>query len=92
MNKKNLKYFAKSVADTLTEKQKSVIAQYESVSKLRAVMRWKERMARHNITSVQIANDVGVAHTRISEYINFKRQPKEEKYLAIESAIYKRGA
>lgn len=92
MRKGNLKYFVKSVSNTLTDKQKSVIEQYESVSKLRAVMRWKERMTRHNITSRQIADDVGVAHTRISEYINFKRQPKEEKYLAIESAIYKRGA
>jgi transcriptional regulator with XRE-family HTH domain len=92
VSKKNLKYFAKSVAETLTDKQKNVIEQYESVSKLRAVMRWKERMTRHNITSRQIAKDVGIAHTRISEYINFKRQPKEEKYLIIESAIYKRGA
>lgn len=92
MSEKNLKYFAKPVAETLTDKQKSVIEQYDNVSKLRAVMRWRERMIRHGITNFDIADDVGVSHSRISEYINFKRQPKEEKYLAIESAIYKRGA
>jgi transcriptional regulator with XRE-family HTH domain len=92
VSKKNLKYFTKSIAETLDDRQKKVIAQYESASKLRAVMRWKERMTRANLTSRQIALDVGIAHTRISEYINFKVQPKEEKYLEIESAIYNRGA
>ena len=91
MSNDNLKYFSKSVAETLTDKQKNVISQYESASKLRGVMRWKERMARHNITSVQIAQDVEVSHTRISEYINFKRQPKQEKFDKIERAIYNRG-
>lgn len=92
MSDKNLKYFTKSISETLSDRQKNVIKQYQDVTKLRAVMRWRERMIRNNVTSVQIASDVGIAHTRLSEYVNFKHQPKEDIFLAIESAIYKRGA
>jgi len=92
VSKKNIDYFPAGIAKKLSSKQMRVIGQYETVTKLRAVMRWKERMARHGISNIQIARDVGVATPRISEYLNFQRQPHESKFRKIESAIYKRGA
>ena len=88
---KNIKFFSKSLADTLTDKQKRVVEQYESVSKLRAVMRWRERLVRSKVTNQSLADLLGMPAPRLSEYINFKRQPQEEKFLSIESAIYKLG-
>lgn len=92
IEKENIDYFNASIASKLTDHQKKIISQYKTKTKLLGVMRWRERMVRHGITNVDIAKDVNVANTRISEYVNFKKQPSERKYLAIESAIYKRGA
>lgn len=90
MENKHLDFFNKNFQNTLTEKQKRVIKQYDTVTKLRAVMRWKERMSKVNLSGMQLADDVKISYTRISEYLNFKKQPKDDRFFAIESAIYNR--
>lgn len=82
----------KRLRDKLTDKQKRVIAGYATTSKLRAVLRWKTRMAKCNITSKELSDRVLRENSRISEYLNLKVEPGEEAYLAIESALYKMGA
>ena len=87
----NIELLSDNTRIKLTAQQKTVIAGFESGVKFRAVLKWRERMARGSITGRQIAKDVGLPYTRISEYLNFKKEPNEKRFLAIEKAIYNRG-
>lgn len=91
-NSSNLKLFTESFIIILNDKQKRVICQYIDKKKLKTVMKWKERLKKRKITISQISEDVGIKVTRLSEYINFKRQPHDKKFEIIEKAINKRGA
>ena len=78
---------------TTTENKKLLcVLKYSSFVKLKAVIRWKERMARQGITTQRLANEISVPSSRISEYLNFTKEPIEDTFQNIESAIYKLGA
>mgnify|MGYP000036928237 CR=1 FL=1 len=78
---------------TSTEIKKELcILKYSSPVKLKAVVRWKERMARHGITTKRLAMHIGLPDTRISEYLNFTKEPKEGIFQDIELALYEMGA
>lgn len=89
--KKRLKLIPDRIVEGLNHKQKRVILNYQSDDKLNAVIRWPQRMAKARITAVEIANRMGTQPPRISEWINFKREPGEENYLEVESIIFNLG-
>ena len=78
---------------TPTEVKKELcILKYSSPVKLKAVVRWKERMARHGITTKRLSEQVELPDTRISEYLNFTKEPNEATFQTIELALYEMGA
>lgn len=71
--------------------KKRTINAYSSHVKLKAVVRWKERMARAGITVTDLAKLVKEPTPRISEWLNFTWEPNEDRFNTIESALYKLG-
>lgn len=76
----------------LEERKHKTVLNYSSHVKLRAVIRWKERMVRNSITTERLADYLDIPSTRISEYLNFTWEPNQERFEAIEAALYKLGA
>ena len=74
------------------QQKKKTILGYSSAVKLKAVVRWKERMARAGISTADLATAVKLPSPRISEYLNFTWEPPEDYFHKIESALYKQGA
>ena len=78
---------------TNTEHKKLLcVLKYSSFVKLKAVIRWKERMARQGIATQSLAESIGVPPTRISEYLNFTKEPIEDIFQSIEEKLYNLGA
>lgn len=76
----------------LEDKKERCILSYSSPVKLKAVIRWKERMARHGITTARIADYLDLPPPRISEWLNFTYEPTEDNFQRVEDALYKMGA
>lgn len=76
----------------LTEKQKRVVLLYTTEIKLKGVLRWKQRMARAGVSGVDLAEKIGKPATRISEWVQLKKEPTEENYYSVEDALYSLGA
>jgi len=74
------------------ERKKKTILAYSSHVKLKAVVRWKERMARAGITTAALAKIMKVKTPRISEWLNFTWEPNEKVFNKIEGILYKLGA
>lgn len=72
--------------------KKRIIAAYSSPVKLKAVVRWKERMARAGISTVKLAKVLKVPTPRLSEWLNFTWEPNDDIFHKIEKALYKLGA
>jgi len=70
------------------EKRLRVIEAYASDTKLRAVLRWRQRLVARDITVEELAYKVKRQVPRISEYMYFVREPSEQAFLAIDAAIY----
>lgn len=87
-----LKAVPEALRKRLNDKQKRVVDRYESLDKLKAVLRWKGRLTKAGLTSRELSLRLNKPEPRISEYINLKKEPEENTYLAIESAIYDMGA
>lgn len=64
------------------------IANYSSKSKYRSVKRWKVRMVAAGIKRDDVAQALNIKPERISEYCHFVHEPSEERFIAIEQAIY----
>lgn len=77
---------------TIQQQKKRTISQYSSPVKLKAVVRWKERMARAGINTVSLAKLVKEPAPRISEWLNFTWEPDEDRFHKIEKVLYKLGA
>ncbi|MDX9690517.1 MAG: hypothetical protein RBT70_08695 [Alphaproteobacteria bacterium] len=67
------------------------ITNYTTPTKLKAVIRWRERMARGGITTSQLAEYVGKSPTRLSEWLYFTHEPREQAFNEIEAALYEMG-
>ena len=85
------KLTAKKLTAVQSQKLKTIKA-YSSHVKLKAVVRWKERMARAGITTTALAKVVKEPAPRISEWLNFTWEPDDPRFHKIESALYKLGA
>lgn len=79
------------VAESLDNKQKRVVAGYQSQTKLSSVVRWRQRMAKAGIKVNEVAESVGKPASRISEWMTFRVEPEEENFLLVENAIYSLG-
>lgn len=77
---------------TIQQQKKRTVAAYSSHVKLKAVVRWKERMARAGINTVSLAKLVKEPAPRISEWLNFTWEPDEDRFHKIEKVLYKLGA
>lgn len=95
MSKELLKKRTASIPARLVEKmnhlQKQVIIEYSSETKLKAVIRWRQRMAKAGIMVRDISKEIEKPESRVSEWLNFKKEPNEEMFLNIEKVIYKMG-
>lgn len=89
--KKKIAALPKLLRDNLTPQQERVVLNYESAVKLKAVVRWKERMVRGGVTLPQLAQAAGKPKSRLSEYMNFKHEPRDESFRIIEKALYNFG-
>lgn len=76
---------------SLTDDQKHIILKYDNAVKLRAVMRWKQRIARSGISQQDIANKVDKPLPRINEWVNLRVEPTEENFNAVEDCLYRLG-
>lgn len=76
----------------MEEKKMRCILSYSSTIKLRSVVRWRERMAKHGITSSVMAARMGVARSKVSEWINFTHEPTDKTFDKFEEILYKLGA
>lgn len=72
------------------KKERTVLG-YSSTVKLRAVIRWKERMVRKGITVKKLGDIMQIEPIRISEWLNFSHEPNEENFNKVEKALYKLG-
>lgn len=75
----------------LKGKQERIVLNYSSPVKLKAVARWKERMAKKNIKAKDLAERIGKHAPRISEWVNFKKEPSEDSFNLVEAALYDLG-
>lgn len=73
----------------MTDEQRKIGIEYSSKTKLNAVMRWRVRMAVLGIKSGELAKEFGKPTSRISEWLNFRKEPNEDDFLKIESILYK---
>lgn len=97
--KENTRIFPKSLRLKLIEQshkgnidaKKKTIENYSSPVKLKSVIRWRERMARGGIDTKTLADAIGVKTTRMSEWLNFTHEPREDKFNAVEAALYEMG-
>lgn len=72
-------------------RQERIVLNYSSPVKLKAVARWKERMAKQNIKVKDLAEKIGKPAPRISEWVNFRVEPTEENFNLVENALYDLG-
>ena len=72
-------------------RQERIVLNYSSPVKLNAVARWKERMAKRNIKAKDLAQKIDKPAPRISEWVNFKKEPSEENFNLVEAALYDLG-
>ena len=79
------------MAKKLTSQQREVLEGYSTKAKRASVIRWRQRMAKAGIKGLQIAEETGEYLPRISEWIHFKKEPSQDKFEAVEAAIYKLG-
>ena len=86
-----LRLNAKKLTPTQIRK-KDCISNYSSHVKLKAVVRWKERMIRAGLKNVDIARIVKKPTTRVCEWLTFTREPSEDIFHKIENTLYKFGA
>jgi len=73
-------------------KKERTVRGYETHVKLRSVIRWKERMAKCNISVKKLGETLGLEPIRISEWLNFTHEPTEKSFQNVEAALYKLGA
>lgn len=85
---KNLKVLPKAVREGLTEKQKRTVEAYSSPVKLKAVLRWKTRMAAAGITGKRLAEHTGKVVIRLYEWMNLTHEPGEENFNEVEAGLY----
>jgi len=85
------KLTVKDPTPIIQQKLRIVLA-YSSHVKLKAVVRWKERMAKAGLNNKKIAEHLDVPETRISEWLNFTWEPQEDIFLKVEKLLYKHGA
>ena len=71
--------------------KKRIVLGYSSHVKLKAVVRWKERMARAGLNNNKLAGMLDVPPSRISEWLNFTWEVQEDTFLKIEKILYKLG-
>jgi len=98
--KKNMQQLPKVIRAKLSAKdltpiqaqKKRIVMAYSSAVKLKAVVRWKERMAKAGLTNIKMAGLLDVPPTRVSEWLNFTWEPQEDIFLKIEKILYKLGA
>ena len=76
----------------LKGKQEQIVLNYSSPVKLKAVARWKVRMAAQGISVNALAKKIKKPPSRISEWVNFRKEPTEENFNLVESALYSLGA
>ena len=88
---KNLKLIPANRLEKLSKEKRKVVEAYASEVKLKAVIRWKTRMAAAGITVQALAESTKpkMVPTRISEWLNFTNEPREANFLKVENAIYK---
>lgn len=85
---KNIKILPKAMRDKLSDKQKRTVEAYSSPVKLKAVLRWKQRLAAAGIKIKELAENTKKVPFRISEWVNFTHEPSEENFNEIEAGIY----
>ena len=98
--KKNFQQLPKVIRQKLAAKEltanraqkKRIVLAYSSPVKLKAVVRWKERMAKAGLTNSKLAGLLDVPPPRVSEWLNFTWEPQEDIFLKIEKILYKLGA
>ena len=73
-------------------KKERTVRGYESPVKLKAVVRWRERMARCNISVKKLGDTLQMEPIRISEWLNFTHEPTEKNFHRVENALYRLGA
>lgn len=83
-----LKLGAKELTPIQQQKKRIVLA-YSSHVKLKAVVRWKERMAKAGLNNNKLAGMLDVPPPRISEWLNFTWEVPEDTFLKIEKILYK---
>lgn len=85
---KNLKILPPALREKLGEKQIRTVEGYSSTVKLKAVLRWKPRLAAAGLKLKDLAEKTGKVSFRISEWMNFTHEPSEENFNDIEAGIY----
>lgn len=86
-----LKLNAKELTPIQAQKKRIVLA-YSSAVKLKAVVRWKERMVKAGLNGAKLAGMLDLPPSRISEWLNFTWEVPEDIFLKIEKILYKLGA
>lgn len=87
----HMKLIPERIRKKLNDKQQRVVQGYSSKTKLQAVLRWRQRMAKGGIDVKELAEEVGKPDPRISEWLNLKVEPGEDNFLSVEGALYKMG-
>ncbi len=86
-----LKLHAKKLTVTQIKKKKC-ITEYSSHVKLKAVVRWKERMIRAGLKNVDMAKILKKPTTRVCEWMTLTKEPNEDMFHKFENTLYKFGA
>lgn len=85
---KNIKILPPAMRDKLSDKQRRTVESYSSPVKLKAVLRWKQRLAAAGVKIKELAEHTNKVPFRISEWVNFTHEPSEENFNEIEAGIY----
>lgn len=72
----------------LRGKARQVAIGYTDQSKLSAVARWKERMARAGIKGYDLARHIGKSQAQLSAWMNFAKEPTDENFMLVEKWLY----
>lgn len=77
---------------TRSERRARCIKNYRSQSKLKAVQRWPQRIAKNRgLTLKYIAERMGKKQPRISEYVGFIIEPPDHVFDQIEQILLEAG-
>jgi len=73
----------------MAKNKQDIALEYTSKTKLNAVLQWPILMKQVGMTGRDLAEKAGKKETRISEFLNIRKEPNDSDFLKIDGILHK---